>query len=569
MSLPRIVACVLLSGASALALAQQKPDAGQLLEQQREPLRLPAPPPDVRPKPPEPKPALGAQPQLKVTVSEFTFSGNTLVPDEELREVVKDFIGKELNFEGINDAATEVRANYRSRGYFLAQAYLPQQAIRNGSVEITIIEGRWGVIELDKKPATRISTGLLAGILGAHLQQGDIITETGLERPLLLINDLPDASVTTELRPSDTVGAANLRVNVDPGAGSFNGFVDADNSGNRFTGEYRVGVNLNLNNPAGYGDRVSLRAFTTDEKMSYARLAYDIPVGYYGTRVGVSYSKFDYSLSKDFASLQANGEGTVSSLYLFHSLIRTRNSNLIFNFAAEEKKLIDRIEGTVPASVKESDIATYKVGVIGDFRDAIAGGGLNAYSLSYTWGNLGIKPAAAEATDLDPNTGRLTQGNFHKQNLELRRQQRLTNDASILFSAAVQWASRNLASAEKMSLGGPNGVRAYPVGEATADSGQQVTVEPRYIVPGTKVFDGDLSFIAFFDYGWAKVNQIALATDGENIRHISGYGLGASMGKEGGFLLRASMAWKYTKQDPESDKARRVTRVWLSAIKWF
>src|SRR6266571_165451 len=344
MSLHRLVAFVVLSVASALVHAQQKPDAGQILEQTREPLRLPPPSPDLRPKPPEPKPALGAQPQLKVKVSRFTFSGNTLIPEDELQEAVKEFVGKELNFEGLNDAATEARAYYRSRGYFLAQAYLPQQAIRGGSVEITIIEGRWGVIELNTKPATQISTRLLAGIINAHLQQGEIITETGLERPLLLINDLPDASVTTELRPSETVGAANLRVNVDPGAGSFNGFVDFDNYGNRFTGEYRLGASLSLNNPAGYGDRVALRAFTTDEKMWFARLAYDLPVGYYGTRVGVSYAKFDYALAKDFASLQSDGECEVKIIYAFHPITRTRNSNLILTRAYDDKLLIDRVD---------------------------------------------------------------------------------------------------------------------------------------------------------------------------------------------------------------------------------
>ncbi len=566
MSLHRLVAFVVFSVASALVLAQQKPDAGQILEQTREPLRLPPPSPDLRPKPPEPKPALGAQPQLKVKVSRFTFSGNTLIPEDELQEAVKEFVGKELNFEGLNDAATEARAYYRSRGYFLAQAYLPQQAIRGGSVEITIIEGRWGVIELNTKPATQISTRLLAGIINAHLQQGEIITETGLERPLLLINDLPDASVTTELRPSETVGAANLRVNVDPGAGSFNGFVDFDNYGNRFTGEYRLGASLSLNNPAGYGDRVALRAFTTDEKMWFARIAYDLPVGYYGTRAGVSYAKFDYALSKDFASLGANGEGEVKSFYAFHPITRTRNTNLILTLAYEDKLLIDRVD--TAGQNDKRNISTLKVGVQGDFRDGILGGGLNAYSLTYTTGNLGISPTATEAADLAV-TGRQTEGNFHKTNYELRRQQRATNDLSVLFSFSSQWSSRNLASAEKISLGGPNAVRAYPVGEATADSALLATVEPRYIVPGAKIFDGDMAFLAFFDVGWAKVNQIPLSTDTENIRHISGVGLGTSLGKEGGFLVRASMAWKYTRQDPESDKARRVPRVWLQAIKWF
>jgi hemolysin activation/secretion protein len=254
----RLVALALLSLSSVLALAQtppQPPDAGTILQQTREPFRLPPPAPDLVPRAPTPKPALGAQPKLRVKVAAFTFSGNTLLPEDELREKVQEFVGKELNFEGLNDAATEVRAYYRSRGYFLAQAYLPEQTIRNGVVEITIIEGRWGIIELDKKPATRISTKLLAGILGAHLHEGGVITETGLERPLLLINDLPDASVTTELRPSDTVGAANLRVNVEPGAGPISGYVDADNQGNRFTGEYRYGINVNWNQPLEWGER--------------------------------------------------------------------------------------------------------------------------------------------------------------------------------------------------------------------------------------------------------------------------------------------------------------------------
>ena len=50
----RPIVVAVLSFASAVAVAQQRPDAGQILEQQREPLRLPPPPPDeIRPRPPE------------------------------------------------------------------------------------------------------------------------------------------------------------------------------------------------------------------------------------------------------------------------------------------------------------------------------------------------------------------------------------------------------------------------------------------------------------------------------------------------------------------------------------
>src|SRR5690349_12945047 len=163
-----------LATASCASLAQQRPDAGQVLEQSREPLRIPPPAEPVLPRPPEPKPALPVSPQLRVLVKQFVFSGNTIYSSEQLREVTKQYVGKELNFEGLNDAATDVRAYYRSRGYFLAQAYLPQQAIKNGVVQIGVIEGRIGQVEVDSKPGLRISDKLLAGIVGTHLEQGQI-----------------------------------------------------------------------------------------------------------------------------------------------------------------------------------------------------------------------------------------------------------------------------------------------------------------------------------------------------------------------------------------------------------
>jgi hemolysin activation/secretion protein len=550
--------------ASATAMAQQRPDAGQVLEQTKQPLRLPPPSEPVLPKPPDPKPALPASPQLRVKIDQFAFSGNTLFSEAQLQPIVQEFIGKELDFTGLNEAATKVRAFYRARGYFLAQAYLPRQVIREGRVEIAVIEGRIGQVELDRDPNARFADSLLVGIVGSHLKQGQVITEVGLERPLLLINDLPGAGVVSEIRPSKTIGAADLRVNVDQSPARISGFVDADNEGNRFTGEYRFGTNLNWNTPLGYGDQATFRGFVSDEGMWYTRFAYLVPAGYYGTRVGVSYTRFDYRLAKDFATLQANGEGEVKSIYAFHPVVRTRNTNFIVQAAYEDKKLIDRIESQ--ASIEEREISDVKLGFVGDFRDGFLGGGLNAYSFTYTRGDLGIEPPAVLALDL---AGHNTQGTFTKYNFDARRLQRVTENLNVLLSVSAQRAVKNLASAEKFSLGGPNGVRAYPVGEATADTGVLSSLEGRFIVPGYKLLGADLTLLAFYDYGWARINEQPLPSDSENIRSISGFGVGATLGAEGSFILRASIASRASGDAPQSDPADRNPRVWLQAVKWF
>jgi len=549
----RSLSLVVLALASLCALAQPAvrppgaPDAGQLLEQQRQPLRLPPPDEPVLPKAPEPKPALPASPQLKVTVQKFSFTGNTRYPEEALQAQVQEFIGKELDFEGLNEAATKVRSFYRTRGYFLAQAYLPQQTIREGAVEIGIIEGRVGEVDLANKHPDRLSDGLLLGILRTHLKQGQLITETGLEQPLLIINDLPG------------------RVNVQDEGSTINGSVDADNQGNRFTGEYRLGTTLNWNTPLGYGDQANFRGFVSDEGMWYGRFAYLIPVGYYGTRVGVSYNKFEYRLAKDFANLGSHGDGEVKSIYGFHSIVRTRNTNVILQVSYENKRFIDEIDSQ--SSVEKRNINDYKLGLVGDFRDGFLGGGLNAYSFAWTHGELGIEPTSVLALDTGP-TGHNTQGGFSKYNVDARRLQRVTDAFSVLLSVAGQKGMKNLASAEKFSLGGANGVRAFPVGEATGDIGMLATIEGRYIIPGFKIFSGDLTLTGFYDHGWARVNEHPLPTDTENNRSLGGYGVGMSAGQDGAFLVRAMAAWK-THGIAQSDTAQRVPRVWVQAIKWF
>ena len=564
---PIVVA--VLSFASAASLAQVRPDAGQILEQTREPLRLPPPPDDVRPRVPEPRPALPVSPTLKVRVTEFKFSGNTLYSDAQLAEVVQEFIGKELDFEGLTDAATKVRAYHRERGYFLAQAYLPQQAIRNGVIEIAVIEGRVGIVELQRRPGTRLAEWLLAGILDHHLKAGDIITETGLEKPLLLINDLPTAAVTSEIRPSATVGAADVRVNVAQGVGLLNGFIDFDNQGSRFTGAYRLGASLNVNNPLSIGDQVQLRAFATDEDMTFGRLAYLVPVGYYGTRLGASVTKFNYKLGEEFTSLQASGDGLVKSVYAFHPLYRTRNTNLIGQFAYEDKRLFDRIEDPTQPSRVDRFIDSLKAGVVGDFRDRFLGGGLNAFAVTYTHGDLKIAPTDQFVADQNATSGARTAGTFRKWNYDFKRLNRVTDNASVLVALSGQQASKNLASAERMSLGGPNGVRAYPVGEASGDSGNLVQGEFRYIWPGLKVLDGDVTVSAHYDWGQVDVAEKPLPSESKNKRSISGYGIGLSLGREGEFIIRASTSWRAEHEGASTDPETRDPRTWVQAVKWF
>ncbi len=76
---------------------------------------------------------------------------------------------------------------------------------------------------------------------------------------------------------------------------------------------------------------------------------------------------------------------------------------------------------------------------------------------------------------------------------------RLARDSSngtrrmALFKA--QLSSGNLDSSSKFSLGGPAGVRAYPVGEGSGDQGLQLSLEAR------RAMGASGTGLAFFDLG--------------------------------------------------------------------
>ena len=548
------------------------PRAGDILQQQAPKQELPVSPSTapVLPQVTPPKPALPAGTKVNVAVKDFPFSGNTVFSSAELRGLVQEFIGKTLDFNGLNDAAGRVQRHYRERGYFLAVAYLPQQEIREGIVEIAVLEGRLGQINLQVDPKTKLKESFARGILAAHLKPGDLITENSLERPLLLLRDLPNMEVTSELGPSKTqLGAADLTVKISENTKNFDGYVDADNHGNRFSGEYRIGINLNAGDLTGYGDLLSFRGFVTDEAMKFGRLSYVIPLGHYGTRIGASATGFQYTLGKDFAAQGLNGEGQVYTVYALHPLLRTRNANLFIQGAAERKDLEDRNDSI--NGVVDQTITNGKLGVVGDFRDRLMSGGLNSYSLTVTGGKLEISPADALALDQSA-IGSQAAGHFSKFNVEYRRLQRLTDQLNLLFAYAGQAANKNLTAAEKMALGGPNGVRAYPVGEAPGDVGQVGTLELRWLVPKVQVFGGDLTLSTFIDHGQVltqKDQPAAIAAVSANKRSITGAGVGVSLGREGNFLLRMDIATPLDNETPQSDSKKVDPRVWVQAIKWF
>lgn len=535
---------------SLSVMAATAPDAGQSQQNlDQRPLQLPGKQrlelnlPDA--------PSTEAKPGgPSLQINRFTLQGNSAITSEELLPLLADLQNRTVSLGELQAGANRITALYRERGYPLARAYIPAQEIEGGVVQIAVMEGRYGEIALNN--TSRVSDVALAPI--KQLKSGDAVRSAPLERSLLLLSDTPGVEVKSTLKPGASVGATDLLVDVQPGP-LLSGSIDADNYGNRFTGEYRLGGTLNVNSPLGLGDRLSLRAMGSNEDQQYGRIAYQLPIGPWATQIGVAYSDMDYQLAKDFDDLKAHGNARITSAYAIQPLVRSRDFSLYAQLQYDDKRLKDDIDLFDSKSDKRSRVVTTSLN--GESRDQLFGGGINSFALAWSQGSLTIDGAANQRFD-DLSAG--TQGRFHKLNPSLVRLHRLTDRFSLYSQLQGQWADGNLDSSEKISLGGAYGVRAYPQGEASGDQGWLANLELRYALTDT------WQLSTFVDHGEVRLNKYTWS-DGDNHRSLSGAGVGTRWAASG-WQISATSAWKLGNADPQSD-VDRSPRVWVQAVRFF
>jgi len=566
---------------AAFSHAQPLPDAGSLLRQQEQlEQTLPQAFPEVE-APEALKPAMQAEPGVKVRVKSIRFSGAIdLVPESELDALMKHAIGEELDFAGLQALAARLTEHLRSRGWLLARAYLPQQDVTGGTIEIAILKGRLdgaagegGGWKVTLNEDARIDPARLARIAEAAAPSGNPVRQEELERALLLINDLPGVNARARLEPGSATGTTRILVDANEGA-LFTGNLWADNNGNHSTGEAQLNATLNLNDPGGYGDHASL-GLTASEGIQLVRLGYSAPLNSRGLRASAGYTDMRYEV-KNGTGVAAGLEGhsRIARVGLNYPFIRTRALSLYGSVDYHRKSLTDDSKA---GTLRDKRIDAFSFGLSGDSLDHWQGGGFNNFGLSATHGNLDLSRVAADRA-ADAATLR-TQGSYTKLNLNASRLQRLPGHFTLLGRISAQLADGNLDSSEEFILGGPNGVRAYPVGEAQGDEGWLASAELRYDWPGGTPL-GALQLSAFADTGGIRTHKkpgsVAIPTaTARNAYQLSGAGLGVSLSKPGSYSVRLS--WAHTLG---SNPGRSVTegnadgktdnhRFWLQAVLWF
>lgn len=525
---------LLLPGVALAALPAIAPDAGRLSRELQQPVEAPRPGTTITL--PDPSRDVVTAGGLKVMLKGVTFTGVSVFSASELSPVVQAAIGKSHDLAGLYALANAVSAYYRDRGYAFAKAFVPANGFSDGTLTITVVEGRYGQLTATADSAKRSKQ---AQKFVAPLMVGAPIYAPDLERQVLLLDDQPGYDVLPIIKPGREVGTGDLDVKLTRQP-LVTGSLGANNHGNRYTGYYQGRAAIQLNSPLMVGDQLAITTQASDERLQSTSLGYSLPVGGNGLRATAGYSYTSYRLAREFANLQASGRAQTTSAGLSYPVLRSRTANLSVSAQVQHKRYYDEQRAVNAQQSRASDNAVIAVNF-----DRADGRGVSYGQVEWAFGRFdGPTPNIAG-----------TNGRFTRVNADVVRLQRLSNSLSLYLRANGQKAGDNLDSSESYSLGGPYAVRAYPTGEGTGDEGVLGQLELRYR-HGTAI-----SPYVFFDAGHTRLEHKKTAP-GKNSRSLSGAGIGVRY-QAGPWSLDTVMARRLVGGDPETDPRDGHLMAWL------
>jgi hemolysin activation/secretion protein len=409
------------------------------------------------------------QPDRSAIVKGFLFNGNTVIAKEQLESITEPYIGQPLELPLLESAAQAVTDYYRKKGYTLASAYVPQQDIKFGVVELAVLEGRIGDITVSGNK--HYSSSFIKGHFAQAMEE-NVARNDSLERGLLLLNEYPGLKTSATLEPGKSAGATDMHVTAEDKR-PLHFMLDMNNYGFNNISRYRFGVGVEVGNVLVDGGTLTLNGIMGNHpnQLLFGMANYSMPIGVHGTKLLVGGSEGKFDVGAELAALQIRGRITTGDIALTHPFIKSRFQNLLgeVGFSAKHNKLT-----LLDNQISDDNIRALKLGVNWDRLD------LSGRWYASIYGFQGLGQFLGGMSDNSVQSTRQGADNrFTKATLAAGRIQSLSHNMLLVVKGSGQITTGPVVVIEQMLLGGPDSVRGYQLGERFVDEGYTVSAETR------------------------------------------------------------------------------------------
>lgn len=468
-------------------------------------------------------------------IQSFQFQGLQAFSPEVLKKTLQDFRNVPLQFDDLSQIVSNLEKFYKDEGKIVA-AKIPPQDITDGILNISLAEAKVGKIIIDPGGSSRVKKTKLQAIVESYSPPNKIYDASSMNRGMLLADDLPGVSMTGFLQAGEEDDEVDLVLKTSKERSVLADLV-IDNAHSRSLGTNRVTLAASLVSPFQFAETIGLQTLKS-KGSSYGRLSFGMPLGSRGWNMNLYGSNLSYKVvTGEAAILDIEGDVEEAGLSLRYPLIRNQKGNLYQNFQFDHRMYLSSVASAI---TKHYSIDSVSMNLSGNRFDTIWGGGGNSISFGLSHGKVSDKQGQEPV-----NEGYHTLLNFSASRLQTVSEKlsfflsvsgQLTQDVSTSTLHSNGMTDDFLDSAESFSLGGLNGVRAYPSGEATGSVGRLMTVELRYLL------SNDIIAKTFYDWGWVGKRD---PTQSLSEYELSGGGVNFAWSAPLGFSMQATYARRF------------------------
>lgn len=484
----------------------------------------------------------------------------------DLEAFLVGWIGRAMDQVSLQQLRQSILRWYSERDQLVVVTFSALDA-EHGVLTIQVTEALLGAVAVDGRLQHHLNNALAMRYVTASVPLGSVIRPGKLESAILKLNDLAGISVRARLVAGTLPGTSDLILEIED-TDRHRLVLDVDNYLNRFSGSLRTALLAEGANPFGRGARFWVlpswwgNAQGTGTAPVSAGL--EMPLSADGLSMSASANYGEYRLLDSFYDDNINGSTFAGQASVIQPLWRRRDRSLFVQIGGGYYAFNDNL-ASLQIDNKQAGVG--RLSLIGMNRDNWFGVAVNTLVLGISAGSVDLSGNQIYQA-FDALTANV-QGGYVKGSLLYLRQQQFDQRWGARLQLIGQVAGENLDGFEQCGLGWPNGVRAYPPGEASSSNclvGQlDLNVQ----------LNEWLTLVGFVDGGlgqrWVDPFPGALTPNGYG---LAGGGVGFDLGRPQQWMVNLRAAFPFganTLNDNglDVDGFDPAARVWAGLRLWL
>ena len=461
---------------------------------------------------------------LLVEIEEETVERHVTPLDvQKLVWLIREQQGKRgVTLGQIETVANKITRFYRERGFILAKAYIPRQQVRDGVVNLTLLLGMLGEVQINGEEM--YDAEMLKDVFSNMM--GKPVTNAAVEENLFIINNYPGINVDGYFEPGYQVGDTRLNVNVKSES-RYNANLRVDNHGTEESGRYRMYADVQANNVLGIADyfHAAILQASDPSNTTYWQLDFESNFLSPRFRVGLEASRNDFIVDQSSvaANFNVNGIVDVQALTAEYISKRSRTGNRTYELRYENISSDLQI-GNTPSSFLDEEVTQLSLVYHFDSLDDTEKN-LQEGRFKYTHGNFDLGADPGQDEDYDILVADYTYLTFFKVPFT-------DSTSRVILRTNAQYSGTTLSSIVRFSLAGPTRARGYSPSLFTADDAIYLGAD--WIFNAPELFDfqiGSLNFksiarpFIFIDYAYGIQHSLQ-AGEEDGTAQIADVGMG-------------------------------------------